>query len=139
MISNDEVARLDQRLARQSLGPVDVISNQAVSAVLSCVRSITTALPPGSTRSAADSPPAFLRSRLPGCTLRSQDRASLGRRSGKNSRGLPPTDGFERAGALPALRSSPHRTEAPFRVVRRMKTDHHGNGDRLARDQLSMQ
>jgi hypothetical protein len=44
MISNDEVARLDQRLARQSLGPVDVISNQAVSAVLSCVRSITTAL-----------------------------------------------------------------------------------------------
>jgi hypothetical protein len=44
MISNDEVARLDQRLVRQSLGPIDVISSQAVSALLSCIRSITTAL-----------------------------------------------------------------------------------------------
>jgi hypothetical protein len=44
MISNDEVARLDQRLARQSLGPIEVISSQAVSALLSCVRSITTTL-----------------------------------------------------------------------------------------------
>jgi hypothetical protein len=44
MISNDEVARLDQRLARQSLGPLDAISSQAASALLSCVRSITTAL-----------------------------------------------------------------------------------------------
>jgi hypothetical protein len=44
MITNDEVARLDQQLTRQSLGPLDAVSNQAVAALVSWIRMIATGL-----------------------------------------------------------------------------------------------
>jgi hypothetical protein len=44
MITNEEVARLDQQLDRQSLGPLDAVSNQAASALISWINVITTGL-----------------------------------------------------------------------------------------------
>jgi len=44
MITDDEVARLDRQLTRQSLGPLDAIATQTVSALGSWIGMIATGL-----------------------------------------------------------------------------------------------
>jgi hypothetical protein len=44
MITDDTVARLDQQLTRQGLGPLEAISDQTVAALVSWIRVIATGL-----------------------------------------------------------------------------------------------